>query len=62
MSNRTKAQKAASKILSTRNTKVMQFVSDQLKTFDKENLSRDYAARDVFAKQCLERAQATIPA
>ncbi len=64
MGNRTKAQVRASKILSGRNTRVMQFVSDQLRDFDAQNTiergNKNTPARDAFAKQCLERAQATI--
>jgi hypothetical protein len=64
MSNRTKAQVQASKILSSRNTRVMQFVSQQLQEFDKENPAgrgnKNTPGRDAFAKQVLERAQATI--
>jgi hypothetical protein len=60
MGNRTKAQVRASKTRSNRNTKVMQAVSEQLKAFDKENPIRNYTARDAFAKQCLEQAQASI--
>jgi len=64
MGTRTKAQVQASKILSSRNTRVMQFVSQQLQEFDKENPasrgSKNTPARDAFAKQVLERAQTTI--
>lgn len=66
MANRTKAQKAASKILSKRNERVLQIVSDNMKVYDADFAhkrpggTKDYVAREAFMQMCLKGAKADV--